>query len=194
MEPLVPALPSTNEYEETATDNGRTCLCFANTNIQHKQTHTHVRSSTTDLWKVTWGLPVGRSTWTWTTLRQRALIEQLMLPSLHQSCFPGDTNHSMLKIRLLWSSLRIPVCLRVSMCLTLCVCFMGEDTLCDITETEPQTQLVLSLRKIQLDVISLAPWGLSLLTPLNASLYSWKPIFPLQYGCEHSAVASLKWV
>lgn len=57
MEPLVPALPSTNEYEETATDNGRTCLCFTNTHIQHKQTHTHMRPPATDLWEVTWGLP-----------------------------------------------------------------------------------------------------------------------------------------
>lgn len=31
MEPLVPALPSTNEYEDTATDNGRMGL-----------THTHI--------------------------------------------------------------------------------------------------------------------------------------------------------
>lgn len=34
MEPLVPALPSTNEYEDTATDNGRKGL--------HTQTHTHI--------------------------------------------------------------------------------------------------------------------------------------------------------
>lgn len=33
MEPLVPALPSTNEYEETATDNGRILLTL--------HTHTH---------------------------------------------------------------------------------------------------------------------------------------------------------
>lgn len=34
MEPLVPALPSTNEYEETATDNGRILLTL----------HTHTPS------------------------------------------------------------------------------------------------------------------------------------------------------
>lgn len=91
MEPLVPALPSTNEYEETATDNGRMLLSL----YTHKQTHT--RPSNTDLWKVTWSLPcVGRSTCT--SLRQKALIEQLMFPSLHQSCLPGDANCSVLKI------------------------------------------------------------------------------------------------
>uniref|UniRef100_A0A4W6BJ17 FERM domain-containing protein 3 n=1 Tax=Lates calcarifer TaxID=8187 RepID=A0A4W6BJ17_LATCA len=39
MEPLVPALPSTNEYEETATDNGRILLTLHT----HTHTHTHKR-------------------------------------------------------------------------------------------------------------------------------------------------------
>lgn len=87
MEPLVPALPSTNEYEDTATDNGRIRLTL----------HTLPRLPAGDLWEVTWCLPCvahARAQ----PFRQKALIEQLMLPSLHQSCLPGDTNDSMLKI------------------------------------------------------------------------------------------------
>lgn len=37
MEPLVPALPSTNEYEDTVTDNGRMGL--------HTDTQTHTSTS-----------------------------------------------------------------------------------------------------------------------------------------------------
>uniref|UniRef100_A0AAQ5ZR10 FERM domain-containing protein n=1 Tax=Amphiprion ocellaris TaxID=80972 RepID=A0AAQ5ZR10_AMPOC len=48
MEPLVPALPSTNEYEETAADSGRT--------IHMHTTDTHWCPPARDLWKVTWRL------------------------------------------------------------------------------------------------------------------------------------------
>lgn len=39
MEPLVPALPSTNEYEEMATDNGKTLYLHT---LTHPLTHTAV--------------------------------------------------------------------------------------------------------------------------------------------------------
>lgn len=55
--------------------------------------------------------PSCRKQHTCATLRQKALIEQLMLPSLHQSCLPGDTNRRVLKIPFPWSSLSSPPCL-----------------------------------------------------------------------------------
>lgn len=66
MEPLVPALPSTNEYEETAVDSGRRILLTTDPNTHNRHALMHK------------------------TQRERALIEQLMLPSRHQSCLPGD--------------------------------------------------------------------------------------------------------
>lgn len=113
MEPLVPALPSTNEYENTATGNGEISFSL----------HTHPCLPVEDLWKVTWCFPgIGRSTCSCTTLRHKALIEQLMLPSLHQSCLPGDTNGSMLKIPFPWSSLILPPCLSECVFVSLCPC------------------------------------------------------------------------
>lgn len=40
MEPLVPALPSTNEYEETTTDNGR-LITYSTHTQTHTPTHIH---------------------------------------------------------------------------------------------------------------------------------------------------------
>uniref|UniRef100_A0A8C4NRT4 FERM domain containing 3 n=1 Tax=Dicentrarchus labrax TaxID=13489 RepID=A0A8C4NRT4_DICLA len=79
MEPLVPALPSTNEYEETATDNGR---------ILHKHTH---------------------------------------MPSCYE---PLDSHMG-------YPCLPPCLCECVCPCVSLSVCFTEEDTLCDLTETEP---------------------------------------------------------
>lgn len=92
MEPLVPALPSTNECEDTAGDSG---------SHTHTHTKTHSWLPNEGLHKVTWCLPrVGKSTCTCTIRRHNALIEQLMLTSLHQSYLPGDPSDSMLKILL----------------------------------------------------------------------------------------------
>ena len=41
MEPLVPALPSTNEYEETATESGMILFMLYTHTHTHKQTHTN---------------------------------------------------------------------------------------------------------------------------------------------------------
>ena len=178
MEPLVPALPSPNEYEETATDNGRILLTLQT----HTHTHTHTQADTdphppaTDLWKVSCGLPcVGRRTCT--ALRQRALIEQLMLPSLHHSCLPGDTNHSMLKIPFPWSSPRIPPCLCVRLCLIMSVCYRGRSTVWHQGNraTDPDC-VVIKEKSIRSYCVCWAPSGLALFTPSC---------------CEHSVVASV---
>lgn len=159
MEPLVPALPTTNEYEETATDTGRMLLTL------HTNKQTLTMPSCTRPLGSHMTLP-----WVWrctyATLRPKALIEQLMLPS-HQSCLPGDTNCSTLKIPYPWSSLSLPPCLCVS------------DFVCSTEEgTRKQSQLMLSWRKTQLEVICLAPKGLSLFQASCCSLcttqsFSW---------------------
>lgn len=78
MEPLVPAMPSTNEYEETAADNGRDHLLRRHTPMPfcHRPLESHVLPSVVPC-------AVGS-----THTMLRVLIEQLMLPSLHHCCFP----------------------------------------------------------------------------------------------------------
>lgn len=44
MEPLVPALPSTNEYEETAVDSGRRILLTTDPNTHNRHSGTFVKS------------------------------------------------------------------------------------------------------------------------------------------------------
>lgn len=115
MEPLVPAMPSTNEYEETVTDNGNGI-----TYSTYTQADTHSCPPVTDLWKVTWVSPSCMKKHMYMHNTLRVLIEQLMLPSLHLSCLPWDTNLSMLKIPLPWSSLQMQPCLCVCLCVHLC--------------------------------------------------------------------------
>lgn len=169
MEPLVPALPSTNEYEETATDNGKRCTLQTHTTQPHAHTarhrpleshmgplcrkrHMDMHNAQTE--SVNWAAdapipPSVLSPW-----RHQPPQHAKNMPSV---ILPKDTN--------------MPVSVGVCPCVWLCV---GEAALCDITETEPQTHLVSSLREAQLEVISLAPWGLSLLTPPYVRVYSWK--------------------
>lgn len=69
MEPLVPALPSTNEYEETAVDSGRRILLTTDPNTHNRHA---LMPSLRDICEVTWDLPcVGRSPCT--KLREREL-------------------------------------------------------------------------------------------------------------------------
>lgn len=93
---------------------------------------------------------VGKSTCTCTTLRLQALIEQLMLPSLHQSCLPGDTNGSMLKILFPCSSLVLPPCLCVSLCpcVQVYVRFTQEEDSCNVMSVK-QTQCIIKENSIR---------------------------------------------
>lgn len=54
MEPLVPALPSTNEYEETAMDSGRRILLSIETNTHNRHA---LMPPLRDICGVTWDLP-----------------------------------------------------------------------------------------------------------------------------------------
>uniref|UniRef100_A0A3Q2XV05 FERM domain-containing protein 3 n=1 Tax=Hippocampus comes TaxID=109280 RepID=A0A3Q2XV05_HIPCM len=85
MEPLVPALPSTNEYDETAAENGRRILYSSlHTNAGRSYVHLHVRKPS-----------------------HRTLIEQLMLSSLHHPCasmLPTPVDDSQGGVDLLFSS------------------------------------------------------------------------------------------
>ena len=57
MEPLVPALPSTNEYEETSADNGKSTQSHTHTQANntythaciHTYTHTHIPAASLGL-------------------------------------------------------------------------------------------------------------------------------------------------
>lgn len=156
MEPLVPALPSTNEYENTATGNGEMLLSL----------HIHPCLLVWDLWKVTWCFPgVGRSTCSCTIVRHKALIEQLMLPSLYQSCLPGDTNGSLLKIPFPWSPLILPpcLCLCVIVSLFLCVWLCVLQRMIQFIISGKQTQLIITENSIRSYYVCLAPNCLTVL-------------------------------
>lgn len=108
MEPLVPALPSTNEYEETAADSGTRILLFMYT------TGFSLTPSWNECLESHRGVPLRRRGLICPTHSERELTEHLILWSLRQPRLPGDTNCSTLKTLLPRSCLRKLSCLWAS--------------------------------------------------------------------------------
>lgn len=95
--------PPTNTKRRPWTAVGGYCLYGPK---YTQQTCTHAPSKR-HLWSHM-GSSLCRKKYMHKTQRERALIEQLMLPSCHQSCLPGDQlRHT--KNTLSWSPLRIPL-------------------------------------------------------------------------------------